>query len=113
MSVIDHTKVEKLVKYLESLNRFNDSPGDFPTDDLEKLEEMGYEYIVLHERGCRENHPDRGARFFDLISNNLSKVLGPPQIYREEWIELPPETWKARKMTGRVAVFKVPEGKED
>lgn len=112
LSVIDHTKAKNMVDYLEGLNRFDGEAGEFPSGDLEKLEEMGYEYIVLHERGCGEMFPEKSPEFFDYIVEKLSLRLGSPVIVREEWIELPPRTWKAIEKSGRMAIFKIPEGED-
>lgn len=109
LAVIDTKKIPDLIDYFERLGMFMEEPGEAPLKELEKLEKMGYEYIIVHERGCIERFPQKGREYYYYLVKNLTSCLGEPQFYYEHWIKLNPEGGAAESVRGGMAVFRTPK----
>ena len=78
LAAIDPIRENSFVRYLEELNREPEAPPKFKESDLRRIGRMGYKYVILHERGCKELNPDHGELLYDYFLHHLQKALGPP-----------------------------------
>lgn len=84
LSTVDPIKDNSFVVFMEELNRQPEKPPEFNKQDLIRLEKLGYKYLILHERGCRDLDPDHGDLLYDYFIYHLTKALGEPVKTGEE-----------------------------
>jgi hypothetical protein len=86
------------IAYLESFNSWPRPPTPFLKADLDFLRKIGYNYIVLHERGCYILNPLKGKVIYEWMQSEFARHFGKP-------------TWSGTEMVReRYPGMKLPEG---
>lgn len=107
LAEVDQIERNSFVVFLEELNRNPAHPPKFREGDLIKLREMGYRYIILHERICDDLDLGEPGEAYDLFYKHLSDVLGEPVMTGQE-----KKKWRIKEGEGnrdhyRLTVFEI------
>ena len=112
LSTVDPIKDNSFVMFLEELNRQPEKPPEFNKQDLRRLGKMGYKYLILHERGCKDLDPDHGDLLYDYFLYHLSKSVGEPVKTGKEKMKWQIYSEHEPDQKFRIAVFEIKTDKK-
>lgn len=95
------------IRFLESLNTDPEHPSRFTRRSVTQLRQMGYPYMILHERGVSIFNPDprRAAIQYEAMRRVLEVYFGPPLFDTTEIVPIGPDPDAPERR--RVAVFRL------
>jgi len=101
----DDHHLRSFIEYMDQLNRFDrENPPVLSDHDLEILKNLGYKYVIVHQRGCGWINDPENEHFFNYIVDNLESKLGKPEFTTEN---VPLMHTDIKSPVGKVAIFKI------